>query len=219
MQKETFFLVYAALLLTAGAVLSFALSRFIRAHLFRRKGFAENPARITLSKILLVFLFYLCFYLVPVLTGKGISPGIWDVSFLILLILAGIDILSHFLPAELQILLLLSSFFTPVKHLIWYDKLSGFLIPALVLLAIYWIIGQRQSAGSVGFGFSDAMFGGWIGLLIGWYQALLAIAVGLILSGIFSAILLSLRTERTKSIPLSPFFVIGIQIIKIMEFA
>jgi hypothetical protein len=47
---------------------------------------------------------------------------------------------------------------------------------------------------------------------LGWYGGLYSISFGLIISGLYAAILMLLGKEKESRIPLSPFFLVGLAI-------
>ncbi len=217
MLKGIISLVGVSAILSGLALLFCVISMFIRRKFRVQSSVVREVEQIPFRNIRWAFLFNCGFYLIPVVTKHGFPADILPAVSLLLIILADIDILIRFLPFEFQLLLFFFCFFTERGHILWYDKIVGFLVPAALLFGIYQLIMKRQSEGQIGFGFSDVLFGGCIGMIAGWYDGLLSIAAGLVLFGLFSGILLLRGADKKKAVALTPFFVFGLQIVQLFN--
>ena len=132
------------------------------------------------------------------------------IPMMIYIILADVDILTFFLPFELLFVLLLTILLQIQTAQQWIEKGIGFLSVAIILCLIYFFHNRSAQKKEVGFGFGDVLYGSCIGLNLGWYGGLYSISYGLIIAGIYAAILMLLGKEKNSRIPLSPFFLMGV---------
>ena len=91
------------------------------------------------------------------------------------------------------------------------------LLPAIssVLPGISLFLVSLLLPGSIGGG--DAIAITVLGLFLGFSQLLVSLAVSLLLAGCFSAVCLSLGTNRTKTIPFLPFLSVGVWIVLLLK--
>jgi hypothetical protein len=154
-------------------------------------------------------------FLILIATYQIWSGGINDFAFfsmMILIMLVNIDMLTYFLPFELLFALIITILLQIHTAQQWSEKGIGFLSTAAILYMVYIISNRSEQKKEIGFGFGDVIYGSCLGMNLGWYGGLYSISFGLIISGLYAAILMLLGKEKESRIPLSPFFLVGLAI-------
>ncbi len=200
-------LLFSILLMSCAVILINIISK-IRNALFKKNpdNIVEKKSR---HKILWIILFNFTFLLLTDQNWSNGAQGFPFFPFLFLIILADIDILTFLLPIELLIAAFLSDLIQVQTAQQWFEKGLGFLLTAIILCLIYFL-GKKYSQGEeCSFGMGDVIYGSCIGLNLGWHDGLYALSYGLIMAGIYSAILMFIGKDRNSMIPISPFLLMG----------
>jgi leader peptidase (prepilin peptidase)/N-methyltransferase len=127
-------------------------------------------------------------------------------SFVVLLlVLAYIDFLTYKVP---NLLLYPSIAFIVIgTALVDPAMLAQALFGGGVMLAIMFVL-AIVGRGKLGMG--DVKFATFIGLALGWWYAILAVAMGFVFGAVAAVILMALgRKGREDALPLTPFLAIG----------
>ncbi len=173
----------------------------------------------------------LIFVLVPFMLHDTsfMIQGLWLLVFLLLLLLSSIDFRLYVIPDSLQIILAISgivlTFFTQKigtfghfkgSFLDFYAFIFGFreniwinhfLAAAAALIFFGFIIAVSRGKGM---GWGDFKLAGALGIIFGWPDILLVLAISFIIGAIFSIILvLGGRKKMKSAVPFGPFMAIG----------
>jgi len=137
------------------------------------------------------------------------SAKLSKTAWIILVLIANIDILFYKIPILLLIVFVLFVIFPGITQKIGINNFLGAFFNFLILYILF-VIGKKIYKGKiVPFGFGDVLFGTVLGFSLGFINGLGALSFALILSGITSGILKILKKPNFMTIPLVPFFVSG----------
>jgi prepilin signal peptidase PulO-like enzyme (type II secretory pathway) len=185
----------------------------------------------------------LMFVLVPGKFGFSLLGWLWLAAFLTLLLVAIIDFRFWIIPDKLNLFLVflglaIAGFYFLSGHYglvegkiwgsflgsqamvfwlgqtaigqpsLWLNYLAGAVLGLVFVGGIYFLSGGR------GMGFGDVKLAGAVGLLLGWPDIVLALALAFITGSLASLILLAAKRKRWHdSLPFGPFIVLGVTLV------
>lgn len=139
------------------------------------------------------------------LPSSRLSKSAW----IILVLIANIDILIYKIPLLLLIGFVLIEVFSRSSQKLGVDNFLGAVSNFLVLYTLFIIGKKKYKEKIVPFGLGDVLFGTMLGFALGLINGLGSVSFALILSGITAGILKMFKKPNFMVIPLAPFFVSG----------
>jgi len=131
-------------------------------------------------------------------------------EWLVLLLLSSTDLLFNLIPFEILAAGFIIGIFHPNFEHIWFDSLIGFAAVFLILFTIYQLANWKYNKENLAFGFGDVLFCALIGWFAGFQNGLGAVAVGMITAGTVAGIAILGGARKDQSMPLAPFFTMGL---------
>lgn len=130
-------------------------------------------------------------------------------AWVILVLIANIDILTYKIPLLLMIGFVLIEVFSRSSQKLGVDNFLGAVSNFLVLYTLFIIGKKKYKENIVPFGLGDVLFGTMLGFALGLINGLGSVSFALILSGIAAGMLKIFKKPNFMVIPLAPFFVSG----------
>jgi prepilin signal peptidase PulO-like enzyme (type II secretory pathway) len=98
----------------------------------------------------------------------------------------------------------ISALLSPIVGAMWF-----FLFFAVLNMLCRWGLFPGVSRGTQGFGWGDAKYGVFLGLVLGWPSSFAGLWSAIFLGGFFSIILLIFSKKKMEKIPFVPFLSVG----------
>lgn len=169
----------------------------------------------------------LVFILVPWRLGWEPLTILWILIFLVLILIAIIDLRLGIIPDKLNLSLILLGFlivsltyygegvgsflgsyallFELGEGNFWIHRLAGVLVGSVFFGGIHFFSNGRAM------GLGDVKFAAALGLLLGWPDVMLALVLGFLAGSLFALPLLIARKRAMKdALPFGPFIVVGV---------